>query len=245
MQYELAIGGTLTVLLGIFLYVGLSEPPSCFDGKQNQNEIGVDCGGECNLRCNFEVQSMQTLWTRPFPITSDYWNAVAYVENPNFDSYAEAVPYRFLLYDENNVLVIEKQGSAFVTGDPVVPVFSGGLDVGSRPPRRALFEWLVPPTWYRLPTKHDVDLDQQKYIPSESVQVVEAILRNREVRELRDITITAIVYGQDQNAIASSETLVEYIAPLESVRVTWTWPQPFTEDVGRVELIPRIPIQRL
>jgi hypothetical protein len=244
LQYELMVGGTFFVLLAVFLYVGLSKPPTCYDGKQNEDEIGVDCGGICNARCAFEVQDLQLLWSRPFPVSEGFWNAVAYVENPNFDSYAEGIPYIFSVYDEENVLILEREGVAFITGDPVIPIFSGGLDVGSRVPRRANFEWKASPYWLRLPTKHDIDLSAQRVFPSATVQEVEATLHNREVHELRNIVITALVYGKEGNAIAASETLVEFLGPLEKAQVTWTWPQPFTEEVGRIELIPRIPIQR-
>lgn len=243
-QYEFIIGSILLTGLGIFLYIALHKPPSCFDNKQNQQEIGVDCGGECSARCAFEVQDVQILWTRPFPVATDFWNAVAYVENPNFDSYVEALPYRFLVYDDKNVLILEKKGSTFISGDPVVPVFSGGLDVGSRVPRRAVFEWLAAPYWQRMGTKPNIEISGQRLTPSDTVQVISATLHNREVRELRDVEVTAIVYGKNTNAIAASQTLVEFIGPLGSEEITWTWPQPFAEEVGRIELIPRVPVSR-
>lgn len=245
LQYELGIGGVLFVILGIFLYTGLQKPPSCFDKKQNQAELGIDCGGPCSARCAFEVQDMQTLWTRPFPVTKEYWNAVAYVENPNFDSYVGELAYRFQVYDANNTLIIERTGTTFVSGNPIIPVFSGGLQVGSREPRRATFEWTSRPYWQRMTTKPKVEVSGQRYTGSTQTQTITASLHNREVREQRNVEVTAVVYGRNQNAIAASQTLVEYLAPLTSVELSFTWPEPFSEEVGRIELVPRVPVSYL
>ncbi len=242
--YISAISGVLLLIVGSLLYAATYEPPSCVDKKKNQDELGVDCGGVCTLRCSFEVQRLNTLWTRPFEVSPGFWNSIAYVENPNLDSYADAIPYRFTYYDADNVVVGERDGTVDIRGEALVPVFEGGVETGNRVIARAFFEWKEDPRWHRLSNKFDVSIEQPRFMPSERIQKVRAYMRNEEVRELTDLRVTAVLYGLDNNAIAASQTLVPFLPPQERAELTFTWPRPLGAEVGRIELLTHIPGQR-
>ena len=132
LTYQASIGGVLLLIVGSLLYAATYEPPSCADNKKNQDELGVDCGGTCTLRCSFEVQRLNTLWTRPFEVSPGFWNSIAYIENPNLDSYAEKIPYRFTYYDADNVVITERDGTVDIRGEALVPVFEGAVETGNR-----------------------------------------------------------------------------------------------------------------
>ena len=36
----------------LLFFVACEESKSCFDGRQNQGELGIDCGGPCPDPCN-------------------------------------------------------------------------------------------------------------------------------------------------------------------------------------------------
>ena len=51
-------------VLAVVLFVGLVvfyEAPTCFDGKRNGTEEGVDCGGSCDLICSFSAADIEIL----------------------------------------------------------------------------------------------------------------------------------------------------------------------------------------
>ena len=87
----------------IFIYISSREAPNCFDGKLNQNERGIDCGGMCVAVCQNEATDVAILWTRFIPIINDVYSVVAMVENPNINFEAKGAPYIFRLYDEENL----------------------------------------------------------------------------------------------------------------------------------------------
>ena len=41
----------------------ISPAPTCFDGKANGLENGIDCGGNCNLMCTDEVKPLIVEWS--------------------------------------------------------------------------------------------------------------------------------------------------------------------------------------
>jgi hypothetical protein len=241
MAYELTIGGILFVALGIYLGINLYHPPSCFDLKRNQGEVGVDCGGPCDVLCTSQTQELSTLWARPFEVSPGWWSALAYVENPNFDAQAQDVPYKFQLYDKSGVLIVERTGTTFLGGDAVVPVFIGRLDVGTREPYRVTFSWLARPQWHRLGTAYSVETTEQHVTSLTPHPEIQAVVQNTEPVRLTNIEVVAIVYDDMGNAIASSETYIDVLAPRERRTITFSWPRPFGATVGRVELLPRVP----
>ncbi len=238
------LGGVLVVVAlcaSGFLWWILDQPPTCTDGKQNQNELGVDCGGICGLRCASETRRLLTKWVMPLEVSEGFWSVVAYVENPNLHSYVDTISYRFKLYDENNALVVERDGSTFIHGDPVVPIFEGGIDTQGKRVARAFVEFANEPVWYTQRIPIDLDIEQQS-LAEESVRPrLTARVVNREFFEVRDTEVSALIFDTDDNIMAASETVVTRILSRGNAQVTFTWPRPFPRPVGRVEIVPRTP----
>ncbi|PJE57770.1 MAG: hypothetical protein COU82_00040 [Candidatus Portnoybacteria bacterium CG10_big_fil_rev_8_21_14_0_10_38_18] len=101
----------LAIGLGIYLIIR-PEQPTCFDGIQNQGETGIDCGGPCGA-CphpkELEIVSHDFILT-----TSDNFDLVAEVKNPNADWGVESMVYEFTFYNANNQLIGSKQGTTYI-----------------------------------------------------------------------------------------------------------------------------------
>lgn len=238
------VGGFLTivsVVLGVYLSIALYRPPSCTDLEQNQGEVGVDCGGPCARLCMAQVQPMAVRWVQGFEVSSGWWSALAYVENPNRNAYAQSVPYRFQLFEKDGVLIMEKRGETFVGGgDQVVPVFLGRLNVSRAVPYRVTFEWVGEPEWFSTGNSYQISFEEQRHTPRDAGEEVTAIIQNNEPNILSNVEVVVIVYDGSDNALASSQTFVETLAPREKRRITFVWPERFKASVGRIELVPRV-----
>jgi len=130
----------IAVFIGWWLFSSYYTPPTCFDGNKNGLEAGPDCGGECQYLCPFQVAEPVVLFSRAFKVSGNVYNAIAYVENPNFDIASEAVNYTFTFYDAQNNKITERKGSTFISAGRVSPVFEGGIIMGDSVPTRTIFE---------------------------------------------------------------------------------------------------------
>lgn len=244
LSYATVVLGVLGILLAGYVAWKLYKPPTCFDRTQNQDEVGIDCGGVCDLRCDSQISPMTQQWTRAFEVSEGFYSVLAYVENPNLSAYTDKASYHFLLYDANNTLVFERKGETFINGDDIVPIFEGSINTGNKEARRAFFEFIDPPAvWYRLEDEHTVEIVRQAVVRTQPSPRIEATIRNKEVYELRDLEVGIIVFDTAGNALAVSETVVPILLPQSEQIVRFTWPQPFDGVVGRLEIIPRIPRQ--
>lgn len=231
------------VIGGPIAYSYLSEPATCTDGKRNQGETSIDKGGPCPLLDERMLSPHTILWSRAFRVRTEsstgiaFYNAIAYVHNPNKTAGVRSVAYRFGLYDSNNVLVAERTGSTFVMPGILTPVFEGAISTGQRTVARTQFEFLEPLVWERLDdTSGVVRIIERTLSGQDSAPRISARVQNTSVRELRDLTFIATVFDQGGNAFAASQTTLSALPGGATEDVIFTWPEPFGITVASVDV---------
>lgn len=231
--------GTLAVLF-VLIYVPFLlfwyEKPTCFDGKQNGDEVGIDCGGSCSQLCSNEVERPIVLWTRVFRVVPGVYSAVAYVENPNPTSEAPAVPYEFTFYDEGGNVVHTTTGATFIPQGSRFAVFEGAIPFSDTIPTRATFEIDATSSW-RSGTfsSSDIVVKNKALLREATAPRIEATVTNESREYIEEAELVAIVYDALGKAVHSSRTIVEDLSPRETLRATFNWPMPFETSVSVCE----------
>ena len=231
----------LMSVVGVPLFLYTYKPASCFDGIQNQGETAPDRSGPCALLDERRLIPYSLQWARGFAVRDGSWSAVAYIENPNPEAGVRAVPYRFKLYDDRNIIVAEREGITYVMPESVTPVYEGAIDTGNRNVARTFFEFGAPLVWERLVhVGRPVTVNGKKVSDVDTMPRVTAIAENTDVFPLRDVEFVATVFDPAGNAIASSRTIIEIMRPGEKIPLTFTWPDPFEYPTGRIDVLPRL-----
>jgi len=237
-----------SVVVGVFalgitatLLVSTQEAPTCFDGVRNQGETAVDKGGPCRLLDERFLQKEAVLWARPFKVREGFYNAVAYVENPNPQAGAYEVAYQFRLYDKDNILITERFGNTPLYPGKVFPVFESRLNVGNRIPVRATFDFVEPIVWERM---EDDAVGLQVQNPQLTAfgdsPRLDAEIRNTTLKTFRNVIVVGTVFDESGNAINASRTLVSRLEPNTAVSIAFTWPSAFERTARKFEIIPLV-----
>ncbi len=235
-----AIFIAIAVMGGLFFLI-FNKKPICGDGKKNGDEQGIDCGGLCDKLCAEQVSALMVVWSRSFKVSEGVYNSVAYVENPNFTANAPKISYTFKIFDDNNILIAERNGNTFISPDGISPIFEGAIITGNRIPARTFFEFSETPIWIR--TSGDKSSLSVNNIKLSSVNIssrVDAVLSNNSLLVARNIEVVAIIFDTNDNAIGASATFVESIPDRSSQNIVFTWPNKFDQSASRVEIIPRV-----
>lgn len=236
--------GAIILFFIIRIIVGyVDKEPTCFDSKQNGDEQGIDCGGSCTLVCPFQARDVVILWQVATKVTDGVYNIVAYLENTNVGSGVTSLPYKFRIYDDQNLIIAERLGKTYISADDRFALVETTITTGNRIPQRVFFEFLEQPLWQELEPIY-----QQKIIRVRSQKIeqtttrprVVAVLENLSQEFLHDIEVSVIVYNTQGNVIQIGKTLVNDMDPLAQKEIFFTWPEPITEDIGRIEVIPRL-----
>lgn len=232
--YSTSVLSVIAVLLGWWIFVATYQPPTCFDGKQNSDEAGIDCGGGCRYLCPFQVSEPVVLFSRSFEVTPGVYNAIAYVNNPNVNIGISSIGYTFKLYDKNNTLIAERKGTTFITAGKVSPIFEGSIVANGQIPTRTVFELDKSNKWTYVASNQgdpfivtNTTLDQDKTTPR-----VSATLKNTTVDDYKNLEVVVVIFNALKNAIATSRTFVDDIKGKSSVPVVFTWPKPFTRELA-------------
>lgn len=229
------------LLLGIPAFFFLYEEPTCFDGKKNGNEAGVDCGGACEKVCPFQAADVIIHWDNAFQVRPSSWSAVAVVENPN-DAVAFNVPYSFKLLDEDGILISEVSGQTYIPAGRRFAIYESDISVGNREPVRDFFEFETESAvWMRSEAPDpSIEVLETRLSETETGARLFATLGNPQVAPIENIEAVGILYDIDGNMIASSRTFIDEIEGQGERDVVFTWPEDFSGSVTRREVLYRI-----
>jgi hypothetical protein len=234
---------SLIFLFGFLVFSPMiNKAPTCFDGKQNGEETGLDCGGNCMLACTKQVDEISVLWARSFKVVPGRYNAIAYLQNLNENKVINKINYRFRFADKDNVYIGKREGQTFVPPSGKFAVFAPAIDVGNSIPVFTSFEFTEDPIWINVKPElvsqlkilvSDIKLENEETNPAMS-----ATLTNSSLFRIPEVSAVSILYDESGNAVSVSHTYLDVLKAEEKARINFTWREPFTEKVVAKEIIP-------
>ncbi len=243
----------LTYLLSFFFVIGMIAfliirnathvEPTCYDGKRNGDEVGVDCGGVCAFYCKAELADPKIRWVRFFEVSPGLVHAVAYIEHTYPTAGAQSASYEFKLYDENNNILTTRPGTTYLGPMGRTALVETLIPVGNTVPAVARFAFTGAIPWEKIPVEYSqVVIKTDRYLLEtfDGGTRLTASLDNQSRITFDDLDIIAILYDKDDNAIAVSKSLLATLPSQGSATVYFTWPSALEERTARVEVIPRI-----
>jgi hypothetical protein len=223
-------------------YPAIHKPPSCFDNRQNGDEVGIDCGGSCPGACYFQVDEVSVLWARAFRVVPGRYNAVAYLENHNANAAVEKIKYRFRFADKDNVYIGKRDGETTVPPGRKFAVFEPAVDIGNSIPVYTTFEFTEVPVWSQVSEEKvnqlkilisDIHLENETTSPTLSAKI-----KNSSLFSIPEIKVVSILYDKLGNALMASSTYLDELRGEEEATVEFTWPEGTDQEVVATEIIP-------
>jgi len=221
-------------IVGGYIYYMLPAP-SCTDGKLNQSEEKIDCGGECDA-CVGNPRVPVVVWARPFEISPGQYEAAALIENQNLTVGSRALSYTMRLF-ENNILVAERQGETFLNPRDKFLIFESDISTGESKPNRATI------TFNEIPWKVFNEERPNILVSSKIFELapsgngrVKVILRNQTLFPIQNVYVSVALKDAAGNIIGVSATKVDSIAGESSRDVFFTWRHPFDPAPASIDV---------
>lgn len=232
----------LLMLAAFPVAVFLTQPETCSDGKQNQDETGVDCGGSCSAICEADVRSITVRWARAFPAGENTYDIAALVQNPNGGVGTDALAYTFELFDEENVFITQITGVTHVGAGEEFVVLESSIVPGSgrRQPARVFVDFDEQSAgWERMQTgSRNITLVRTEYEARDPNPRLRATLANNSLETFENVDVSAVALDADDNALGVSKTLIQSM-PKGGTRIaTFLFPKPFSEAPAQFEVYP-------
>ncbi len=228
------IGAVLIVALislGIF-YKVFYNAPTCTDGFKNGDEKGVDCGGSCRNLCTSDALKPIVFWTKIFNISGDVYTVVSYLENPNITSTNSSVKYQFKIYDENNKIVLTKEGVTSIPKGKKFAIFENNLYLKGVQPKTAELEFLSFGPWIKdTSVEPKLNIKYSTLTSTSTVPRITGTITNDTLDNVGQVELSVFVLDGNENVVAAGRTYVDNLLKRTVQDFVFTWPKPFNLGV--------------
>lgn len=207
------------------IYAWQLPTPTCFDNRQNQNEIGVDCGGVCARVCipatiaplaqNGEPKMIllgSAVGTSGAASSSaaaaPRVSIVSEIQNRNLDFGASSFDYVFKIYDQGGALIVSLPARSFIYPGEVkrLVLLNQTLPAGSNPVTAKLA--LQNPLWTpadRFP-RPKLTIQTANTAETNGNLVTQGILVNQDNIDFPTVYLTAVYYDLNGAIVGVSGT---------------------------------------
>lgn len=244
-QKKLAIGlvyGAILTLLVTGVYFLFRPAPTCTDGKKNQNETGIDCGGVCGA-CEevLAVKDMTVLETAWVPSGKPgKYDLLARVSNINEDIGAVSFNYTFHILGGNGVALADISGSSFVLPRDDRYLFEMNVSLLQAPSRVDLVVSHV--QWEKLDEyreKPPINIYNRKYERVSSgvgFGVATGLVANESAYDFESVMVMVVLRDANGNPLGIQQNEMRTLKAGEQRDFKLVWPDPFPGDVAKVDV---------
>lgn len=204
---------------------------TCFDGLQNGDERGIDCGGACVRICSADAEPPNIVWAESFEIAPGQYNATAYVENVNDVASVERLMYTFELLNDG-VIVASRRGETPLPPDSIYPVFEGRINTNGQTVTETRLT--IDPIMLWQPAtlgREQFSVSNIALTRADDRPRLDAEVTNRELVPANNVEVVATLFNDAGQPLTSSETFVEEIAGRDKASIVFTWPNPIAKTV--------------
>ena len=224
------------------LYFGFFyTAPTCFDGKWNQDEQGIDCGGSCSA-CQETVVGEDFLFeeTSVLPGGDGRYDVFAKVRNPNSDIGATSFHYVFEIKDASGAVLATDTGESSLLPRETRYLMSIGLASSSVPATASIKVSDV--SWEKFSgfgTSTLFSVYDQRFellYDGTGFGAASGLVANESPYDFRSVYVKVILRDSTGKAIAFNKTKLDSLVSHEQRDFRLVWPTAFAGTVARVEV---------
>lgn len=203
-------------IYGIYLFIILRQPASCFDNRRNQGEEAVDCGGPCAPCALKSVRAIATTTPQILEASGNVISAIIELRNSNTGFGAESFSYTLNFYNSAGGKIQSVKGSSFIYPAEIKTLVEPVINVVFSQIARSeiVIENIV---WreaveFTKPFTEIRDLKTQK---TKDGAAVSGLFFNGNPYELSRVGVSAIVFNNLGFRLGVSKTTLQDIKPSE------------------------------
>ncbi len=237
------IAFTLLVLLGLGVYFAFLKPQeTCFDGRQNQDEQGTDCGGICANACVEKIigVDLERKEVSFVPAGTGSYDVLGQIYNPNDVAGASSFRYVFELKGADGRVLATRSGESYIL--PQETKYLPAVNVAAPGTVTSVTLVISDVQWERFSGYRErpaVNIYQKRYNQiSSGAGFGEAygLLSNESPYDFRSLSVIVILRDGGGKLLALNTTEMRTVQAGEERDFRLVWPTAFPGTVERVEM---------
>lgn len=229
----------LLVVLGVYYWQ--KPKPSCFDGKQNQNEEGLDCGGICAKKCEIVAQQNIVVLGAGF-VDSGVANNIdvfGEISNPNQTLGSGSFQYQFTIENPAGSLIASYSDTGFILPGEKKYITKANLAVQDVPAKINLSigktQWTEANEFYEKPQLSVVYKNYNEISSGVGFFEATGLVKNESPFNFSNIKIAVILKDANGGIVALNSTEMNTVASGENRDFRVYWPSRFPGSVANME----------
>ena len=224
-----------------FVYSIFRIKPTCVDGIKNQNEVDIDCGGSCPMKC--AKNDMQDLVIGETGVvessTVGEYDFYGMARNPNNFFGSKYFEYIIKFKDENGLILMEKKGNNFILPGEQKYIIETNIKLSSFPSNIDFSivnsQWVEADDFYEKPDLKIVNSNYNEINSGIGFSEAKGLLQNKSQFDFALIGIKIILRDADGKVVALNSTEMRTVMSGENRDYRVFWPNRFSGEVVNVE----------
>ena len=235
-------GFYLAVLTAFFMlvYLTVSDPvPGCLNGKQDEQEEGIDCGDVCSNVClPVNLRSVAVQSVLGFSATPGTLQVLAKVQNPNTTLAARTFDYRFDLIGKDGKIAASSPGVGFIYAGEVKYMVAFADNYDTKDVGRVDLK-IQNPAWEKGErfTKPKFDIQDRRVETTDTTFTITGRLVHRDTVDMPKVTIIAILQSPGGRPLGISQTELDDVVTGEVRPFAIVHPAIGGVDPSKTELV--------
>lgn len=236
--------GLFLVLLitGLF-YIFFYQAPTCTDGKQNQDETGIDCGGKCSQYCVADLASqplsISSVETVAYGTTSS--DAIGVITNKNSKAALKNALYTFRIYDQQGKVIGERSELFSLLPLESRTVTALGLGIPKNQIARTELiveseEWIAFTDYTEPPTIRIANPQFSLLTGQAGYAEARGLVQNESPYDIRTLSIVVLVRDGSGKTLSVNKTTMNTLQSGEQRDFRLVWPQAFEGTPSDTEM---------
>lgn len=231
------------VLFGLFIWgvVWLILPaPTCSDGKQNQRESGVDCGGPCSPCVPpITAEPLQVVEKALVPTGQGNFDVVTRIKNPNIQYGSAVFSYEIILKDAAGSVVATRSGRSFILPVETKYIIEPNIKTSAEPTTVEVnisgYQWQQF-SGYEEPGINVYNKRYSLIASGAGFSEVYGLLKNESEFDFNLIKISVILRDVTGKVLAVNNTEMKTVNASGQRDLRLIWPVSFPGEVVSVEI---------
>jgi len=242
----ISVYALVLIAILIFIYLRFQTKPSCFDGVQNQNEAGVDCGGICAEQCALIAQkdlAVQQTGFVPSGVANNF-DIYGVVSNPNQALGSSNFNYQFTIKDAAGTIIATNNGTGFILPGETKYLVVSNQALQGAPAKVELTlsnpQWVEVNDLYEKPQLKIVNKNYDEITSGVGFSEVTGLLKNESPLDFSSIKLEIILEDEQGQVIALNSTQMNTVQAGENRDFRVSWPNKFPGTVANMEVQPEV-----
>ncbi len=236
------IYSTLFLLFSLSLYLYFRPQPSCFDGKQNQNEQGIDCGGVCVKECDI-VKAQPLIIGKVGAVSAGVegkYDFYAWIINPNVIFGSQKFTYTFKFKNSAGEVIFTQKNNGFILPSERKYIVVENVNSAGKPVAIDLridsSDWIKFKDYYESPNIKIINKSYNEVSDSVNFAEVYGLLKNESPYDFNVIKVEVFLKDVNGKVVALNSTQMNTVNAGEQRDFKIFWPHHFDGSVNNMEV---------